>query len=116
MREFFKYTYYIMNVLVIITMGLFVVSGERFATIYWLTCASLWTILWLGLMLTRPVEYLYLIAYWCDNRLGRHTMSITYKFDTIAKIDEMEDYLKRINNANNVGIQSIQLISKTYHE
>lgn len=116
MREFFKYLYYLMYVLVVITFALVIVSNDPVAVLYWLVCASIWALVWVGLMLTRPVEYLYLIAYWCDNRLGRHTMSITYKFDTIAKIDEMEDYLKRINNANNVGIQNIQLISKTYHE
>lgn len=116
-KEFFKYAYYLMYVLVIITMGLVVVSEETFATSYFLACASAWLVLFIGLMLTRPVEYLYLISYFTnENRDGRYLCNLKYKLDDIAKIKNIEDRLRRHNDVELVGIQNIQLIAKTYHE
>jgi hypothetical protein len=114
MREFFKYLYYLMYVLVIITGALLIVSNDPVAVLYWLICASIWVLVWVGLMLTRPVEYLYLISYFTsENRLGRYMCHLNQKLDNIDKIKEIESRLKNHNNVELVGIQNIQLISTT---
>lgn len=117
MREFFKYAYYLMYVLVIVTFVLVIVSNDPVAVLYWLVCASVWLVLFIGLMLTRPVDYLYLISYFTDeNRQGRYMCYLSQKLDNIDKIKDIESHLKLHNNMEVVGIQNIQLISKTYHE
>jgi len=117
MREFFKYLYYLMYVLVIITFALVIVSNDPVAVLYWLVCASVWLVLFAGLMLTRPVEYLYLISYTSlDNRRGRFIAKLSYKIDSIDKIKDIEDYLKNDTDVKKILVQNIQLISKTYHE
>lgn len=117
MREFFKYLYYLMYVLVIITFALVIVSNDPVAVLYWLVCASIWALVWVGLMLTRPVEYLYLISYISfDNRHGSWIAPLSYKIDSTDKITNIEDYLERYTGVGEILIQNIQLISKTYHE
>lgn len=113
MREFFKYLYYLMYVLVIITFALVIVSNDLIVTLYWLVCILIWSILLVGLMLTRPVEYLYLISYRVDYRHGRWLAKLAYKIDSTDKILEMEDYLKNDTGAEKILIQNIQLISTT---
>lgn len=117
MREFFKYAYYSMFALVTIAYGLVLVSNDSVSFYIFLACTSVWFVLWTGLMLTRPVEYLYLIAYATyDNRTGRYIKTSSYKIDSIDKIKDIEDYLKNDTDVEKVMIQNIQLISKTYHE
>lgn len=114
MREFFKYAYYLIYVLFTVTWGLVIVSNDPVAFLYFLVCASVWSLLFIGLMLTRPVEYLYLISYFTsENRKGRYMCHLNQKLDNIDKIKEIETRLKNHNNVELVGIQSIQLISTT---
>jgi len=113
MREFFKYLYYLRYVLFIITVALVIVSNDPVAVLYWLVCASIWALVWVGLMLTRPVEYLYLISYRVDYRHGRWLAKLAYKIDSTDKILEIEDCLKNDTGAENILIQNIRLISTT---
>lgn len=117
MREFFKYAYYLIYVLVIVTFNLVIVALNSIATSYFLACASLWFVLWIGLMLTRPVEYLYLIAWSANNsRNGRVLCRISHKLNSKDRIEEWENHLGRQESLENVCAKNIQLISKTYHE
>lgn len=56
MREFFKYLYYLMYVLVIITFALVIVSNDPVAVLYWLVCASIWALVWVGLISTTKLS------------------------------------------------------------